>query len=149
MFKKPQWLALLLAFSLNSFAIDGLIDVASKHSFEDTADNLEKILLSNGMTVFARVPHSSDAQKIGIELQPVELIIFGNPQVGGKLMQCAKTVAIDLPLKALVWQDEDDQVWISYNDPVYLKERHNITGCDIQLNNISGALDKLTAAAAN
>ena len=87
MFKKLQWFILCLAFSLDSLATEGLISVASRYSFKNTADNLEKVLLSNGMTIFARVPHSSDALKVDIELKPTELIIFGNPQVGGKLMR--------------------------------------------------------------
>ena len=148
MFKKLQWLILCLAVSFNSFATDGLINVASQYSFNETVDNLEKVLLNNGMTIFARVPHSSDALKVNIELQPTELIIFGNPQVGGKLMQCAQTVGIDLPLKALVWQDEDGSVWISYNDPDYLKQRHDMATCDMQLKKVAGALNKLTTAAA-
>ena len=147
MFKKLQWLIIGLAVSLNSFAADGLINVASQHAFDETADKLEKVLLDNGMTIFARVPHSSDALKVNIELQPTELIIFGNPQVGGKLMQCAQTVAIDLPLKVLVWQDEAGGVWISYNDPEYLKARHDMATCDMQLKQVAGALNKLTAAA--
>ena len=149
MLKKLQWLTLCLALSLSSFASDKLISTASKHSFEDTANNLEKVLLNNGMTIFARIPHSNDAQKIGIELQPMELIIFGNPKVGSKLMQCASSIAIDLPLKALVWQDKNDKVWISYHDPEYFKEQHKMIDCDVQLTNVSGALKKLTAAAAN
>ena len=149
MFKKSQWLTLYLAISFNSFAAEGLINVLSQHSFEDTVNKLEDVLRDNGMKVFSRVPHSNDALKTGIELPSTELIIFGNPKVGSKLMQCAQTVAIDLPLKALVWQDKDDKVWISYNDPEYLKKRHTMEGCDMQLKNVSGALNKLTAAAAN
>ena len=149
MFKKSQWLTLYLVISFNSFAAEGLINVFSQHSFEDTANKLEEVLRDNGMKVFSRVPHSSDALKTGIELPSTELIIFGNPKVGSKLMQCAQTVAIDLPLKALVWQDKDNKVWISYNDPEYLKKRHHMEGCGMQLKNVSGALNKLTSAAAN
>ena len=93
MFKKSQWLVLYLVVSFNSFAAEGLINVFSQHSFEDTANKLEAVLRDNGMKVFSRVPHSSDALKPGIELPPTELIIFGKPKVGGKLMQCAQTVA--------------------------------------------------------
>jgi uncharacterized protein (DUF302 family) len=138
----------LLPLSFAAQAVDGMIDVASNHSVSQTANNLEKILKSKGMKIFGRVPHSKGAKGIGIELLPMELVIFGNPKVGSPLMKCASSVAIDLAQKALVWQDKSGSVWISYNDPQYLKKRHNIQGCDAVLTKVSGALAKFTAAAA-
>jgi uncharacterized protein (DUF302 family) len=138
----------LLPISFAAQAVDGMIDVASHHSVTQTADNLEKVLKSKGMKIFGRVPHSKAAKGVGIELLPMELLIFGNPKVGSPLMKCANSVAIDLPQKALIWQDSSGSVWISYNDPQYLKKRHNIQGCDAVLAKVSGALSKFTAAAA-
>ncbi len=136
----------LLSFS--SLAAQGVVNVRSAHSVEVTANNLEKVLLSKGMKIFQRIKHSAGAKKVGVDLRPTELIIFGNPKVGSPLMKCAQTVAIDLPQKALIWQDEDNAVWISYNDPEFLKFRHTIEGCDKVLNKVTGALAKMTAAAA-
>ena len=138
----------LLPLSISLFAADGVINVKSQHSVEKTANNLEKVLLSKGMKVFQRVKHSEGAKSVGININPTELIIFGNPKVGSPLMKCAPTVAIDLPQKAVIWQDDNQKVWISYNDPAYLKQRHNIQGCDKVLAKVSGALAKLTGAAA-
>ena len=100
------------------------------------------------MKIFQRVKHSEGAKSVGININPTELIIFGNPKVGSPLMKCAPSVAIDLPQKAVIWLDPNQQVWISYNDPAYLKKRHNIRGCDKVLAKVSGALSKLTGAAA-
>lgn len=138
----------ILHLSLPALAVEGMITIKSSHSMSKTADKLEQVLLSKGMTVFQRIKHSVAAKKVGIELQPMELIIFGNPKAGSPLMKCAQSVAIDLPQKALIWQDKNNAVWISYNDPAYLKKRHNMQGCDQALNKVSGALSKLTAAAA-
>jgi uncharacterized protein (DUF302 family) len=148
MYNKLLVIFALSTFSVNAMAIEGMIDVASNHSVSQTADRLEKVLKSKGMKIFGRVPHSKAAKGVGIEISPTELIIFGNPKVGSPLMKCANSVAIDLPQKALIWQDANGEVWISYNDPQYLKKRHNIEGCDKVLNKVSGALSKLTAAAA-
>ena len=148
MLKKFIFTLAILPFSLNAVAVDGMINVRSSHSVQKTANKLEKVLLSKGMRVFARVPHSTGAKSAGVDLRPTELIIFGNPKVGAPLMKCAQTVALDLPQKALIWQDENDAVWISFNDPGYLQKRHAINGCDEVLNKVSGALVKLTGAAA-
>lgn len=148
MVKKIMIALALLPLSLSVIAADGMINVKSNHSVTDTANKLEQVLLSKGMKVFIRVPHYKSAKSVGIELRPTELIIFGNPKVGSPLMKCAQSVAIDLPHKALIWQDADNAVWISYNDPNYLKKRHNIQGCDKVLAEVTGALSKMTAAAA-
>lgn len=127
-------------FTASAFATEGMISIKSAHSVAVTADRLEKILGSKGMTVFKRIDHAAGAQKVGKTLPPTELVIFGNPKVGTPLMLCSHSVAIDLPQKALIWQDEAGQVWFSYNDPQYLALRHNIQGCDEVLKKVAGAL---------
>lgn len=129
------------------FADSGLISVKSPHDVKTTADRLESTLKQKGMNVFIRINHAQGAQKVGKELRPTELIIFGNPKVGTPLMQCRQSVAIDLPQKALIWQDEKGQVWLSYNNPNYLVERHKISGCDAVVKKIEGALGKFAKAA--
>lgn len=148
MLKKITLIIALLPISFSGFASQGMVNVKSIHSVQVTANKLDNILQKKGMTVFKRVKHSQAAKSVGVVINPAELIIFGNPKVGSPLMKCAPTVAIDLPQKALIWQDNNQNVWISYNDPSYLKERHNIQGCDKVLNKVSGALSKLTGAAA-
>lgn len=136
--------ALMLSGSVMA---DGMVNVKSSHSVSLTADKLETVLKAKGMTVFNRINHSAGAAKIGQELRPTELVIFGNPKVGTPLMQCAQSVAIDLPQKALIWEDEQGTVWLSYNDPGHLQQRHNIQGCDEVLKKVSGALAKFSKAA--
>jgi len=127
-------------FTASAFATEGMINIKSAHSVAVAADHLEKILGSKGMTVFKRINHAAGAQKVGKTLRPTELVIFGNPKVGTPLMLCSHSVAIDLPQKALIWQDQAGQVWFSYNDPQYLALRHNIQGCDEVLKKVAGAL---------
>jgi len=130
-----------------SIATDGIIDIKSMFGVKETADRLEGILATKGMTIFTRINHSEAAKNVGIELRETELIIFGNPKVGSPLMQCQQSVAIDLPQKALIWKDAQGTVWISYNDPRYLQNRHNIPGCNEIITKISGALAGITKAA--
>jgi len=115
---------------------NGLIHLASPHSFADTQSRLEEIILRKGLTILARIDHSGDAAKAGLKMQPAHLLIFGNPKAGTPVMVAAPTAAIDLPLKALVWQGHQDAVWLSYNSPAWLKERHAIP--DALLQNIAG-----------
>lgn len=119
---------------------DGLVAVKSAHDVKQTADRLESILKEKGMTVFTRIDHAQGAQKVGKDLRPTELVIFGNPKVGTPLMLCAQSVAIDLPQKALIWKDDTGQVWLAYNDPKYLKKRHGIEGCDEVIAKVEKAL---------
>ena len=121
-------LSIILTMSL-AHADNGLIEVKSPYAVKKTADRLETVLEAKGMTIFARINHSEGAKKAGIELPATELIIFGNPKVGSPLMQCNRTVGIDLPQKALIWQDENGQVWLSYNNPKYLAKRHGLSDC--------------------
>ena len=132
---------------LAASAADGMITLKSSHSVSATADKLESLLKEKGMTVFNRISHSDGAAGVGLALRPTELVIFGNPKVGTPLMQCAQSVAIDLPQKALIWEDEAGQVWLGYNDPMYLKSRHDIGGCEAVLEKIKGALGSFAEAA--
>ena len=137
----------VLLLTTSAYADNGLISVKSAHDVKTTADRLESMLKQKGMTVFIRINHAQGAQKIGKELRPTELIIFGNPKVGTPLMQCAQSVGIDLPQKALIWQDAQGQVWLSYNDPNYLVERHQITGCGEVIKKVGKALGNFAKAA--
>ena len=139
---------LVLLPAIPVMAAEGVINVKSDFSVEETANRFERILNEKGMTIFQRVRHSDGAANVGIELRETELFIFGNPKVGSPLMQCQQSVAIDLPQKALIWEDGDAQVWISYNDPRYLEQRHEISGCEEVISKIEKALSGITAAAA-
>jgi uncharacterized protein (DUF302 family) len=115
---------------------NGMIHLSSPHSVLETLARLETIVQAKGLTILARIDHSGDAAKAGLKMQPTKLLIFGNAKSGTPLMIASPSVAIDLPLKALIWQDNDDIVWLSYNSPNYLKERHAIP--DNLLQNIAG-----------
>ncbi|MGY5452578.1 DUF302 domain-containing protein [Agarivorans sp. MS3-6] len=128
---------------------DGVISVASQHNVAQTAERMLQILEKKGMTVFNHVKHSQGAAKVDIELRDTELLIFGNPKVGSPLMKCQQLIALDLPQKALIWQDEAGKVWISYNDPEYLAKRHQMNGCEPVLAKVAGALAGISKAAAN
>ena len=128
-------------------ADNGLISIKSPHDVKNTADRLENALNAKGMTVFIRINHAEGAHKVGKTLRPTELVIFGNPIVGTPLMQCGQSVAIDLPQKALIWQDEAGQVWFTYNDPKYLANRHGLAGCDEVIQKIEKALGNFAKAA--
>jgi uncharacterized protein (DUF302 family) len=102
----------------------GIIDVPSRYSVPETLERIEAILKEKGITVFALVDHSGEAEKSGLKMRPTQLLIFGSPKGGTPLMVAAPRLAIDLPLKALAWQDEQGQVWLSYNSAEYLQQRH-------------------------
>jgi uncharacterized protein (DUF302 family) len=104
----------------------GLIDIPSNHSVDETVTKLEGILQAKGITLFALVDHSGEAAKAGMKMRPTKLLIFGNPRAGTPVMLAAPSSAIDLPLKILVWEDNQGKVWITYNSPSYLQERHNL-----------------------
>ena len=105
---------------------NGIIDKLSQHSVGETVERLRGILQSKEVTLFALVDHSGEAEKVGMKMRPTKLLIFGSPKAGTPLMQAAPSVAIDLPLKILVWEDGQGRVWVSYNSPAYLQERHGI-----------------------
>ena len=146
-FRKIVLPFLFLLSSGVALAADGLIMVKSNHSVAATADRLEAALSKIGMTIMNRINHAAGAESVNMELRPTELVIFGNPKVGTPLMQCSQTVAVDLPQKALIWEDENGQVWLGYNDPQYLKIRHAIEGCDPVLAKVEAALKNFARAA--
>lgn len=124
----------LSAFVSVAGAADGLIAVKSPHSAKATMDKLEGIVKQRGLNVFARIDHAAGAAKVGKTLRPTEVLIFGNPQGGTPFMECAQTAGIDLPLKALVWEDASAQVWLGYNDPGFLAQRHGVPQCAVAEN---------------
>lgn len=136
----------VLLFAPVAHAADGLIELKSPHSVQQTINRLEKLAQQNGLKIFVRIDHAAGAASVGKTLRDTELLIFGNPQGGTPLMQCAQTVAIDLPLKALAWQDETGQVWLAYNDPVYLARRHGAADC-AAVDKLEQALAAMTASA--
>lgn len=103
---------------------NGIITRQSKYSVKESLDRFAGLLAEKGITVFARIDQQAEARKVGLDLSPTELIIFGNPKSGTPLMAAAPLVALDLPLKLLAWSDGDGTVWLTYNDPAYLKQRH-------------------------
>jgi uncharacterized protein (DUF302 family) len=127
--------ALVLASaSVITMAADGLITIKSPHSAKDTMNRLEAVVKEKGLNVFARIDHAAGAAKVGKSLRPTELLIFGNPQGGTPFIECAQTVGIDLPLKALVWEDASSQVWLGYNDTAFLAKRHEVPACAAAVN---------------
>jgi uncharacterized protein (DUF302 family) len=105
---------------------EGIIKIPSHHSVDETVDKLETILKSKGVTLFALIDHSGEAEKVGLKMPPTKLLIFGNPKAGTPLMLVSPSAAIDLPLKILIAEDSQGKVWISYNSAAYLKERHGL-----------------------
>jgi uncharacterized protein (DUF302 family) len=106
---------------------NGIITTPSHHPVDETVERLKGLLQAKGITLFALVDHSGEAGKVGLSMPPTKLLIFGNPQAGTPLMLAAPSVALDLPLKILIWQDSGGKVWLSYNSPAYLQERHGLS----------------------
>jgi len=104
----------------------GFLSQRSQHSVDETVNRLKSILEAKGVMLFALVDHSGEAKKAGMDMRPTKLLIFGNPAAGTPLMIAAPTIAIDLPLKILIWEDADGAVWLSWNSPEYLQQRHNL-----------------------
>jgi len=136
----------LLAASTLCAAADGLVAVKSPHNAKATMDKFEALAKERGLNVFARIDHAAGAQRIGKTLRPTEVLIFGNPAGGTPLMECAQSAGIDLPLKALVWEDAQGQAWLGYNDPAWLAKRHEAAACPV-VENLKKALDGLAQAA--
>jgi uncharacterized protein (DUF302 family) len=109
-----------------SSTADGIIDKPGNHSVDETAEKLQAILRAKGIALFALVDHSGEAAKVGMKMRPTKLLICGNPKAGTPLMQASPSIAIDLPLKILIWEDAAGKVWVSYNSPTYLRERHHL-----------------------
>jgi uncharacterized protein (DUF302 family) len=104
---------------------DGIVTVASQHSVDDTVDKLVALIEARGLLLFARIDFHADAARAGLAMQPAQLIVFGNPRAGTPLMQAVPTAALDLPLKALIWRDDDERTWVSYNAVDWLQRRHH------------------------
>jgi uncharacterized protein (DUF302 family) len=130
--------------SMAPISDNGIINKASNHSVDETVNKLKGILQAKGVTLFALVDHSGEAEKAGLKMRPTKLLIFGNPKSGTPVMQASPSVAIDLPMKILVWEDAQGKVWASYNSASYLQQRHGIP--QELLPNI-GAAEALAAAA--
>ena len=131
-----KFLLLLLLVSAPIFAADsGLVTQPSRYTFSETVSKVEAVLKSKGLIVFAKVDHSGEAEKIGLKMRPTQLIIFGNPKAGTPVMLASPTLAIDLPLKVLIAEDDSGKVSVTFNSPAYLQARHNVK--DDLLKNIS------------
>lgn len=123
----------------------GMVRLRSHHTVPETMERVEAALRAHGLTIFCRVDHSGEAEKAGLAMRPTQVLIFGSPKAGTPLMVAAPTLAIDLPLKALVWEDAAGAVWLSYNSPEYLRQRHDVPADLIE--NIAGAGALLRQAA--
>lgn len=133
----------LACLGTSALAAEGLVAVKSPHGARATMDRLEAQVKKRGLNVFLRLDHAAGAAKVGKTLRPTELLVFGNPQGGTPFMECAQSVGIDLPLKALVWEDASAQVWVGYNDPAFLAKRHEVPQCPV-----AGNLQKALAGIA-
>ena len=126
----------------------GLVIKQSPHSVEDTEQRFVNLLQEKGLTVFTTIAHAQNAAGAALSLRPTKVVIFGNPKLGTPLMQCQQSLAIDLPQKMLIWENEDGQVQVAYNDPRYLGGRHRLDGCGQEvINTIAGALDNFSNGA--
>lgn len=128
---RPFGFALLLLVSVSAVAADGLVAVKSPFAAKETMNRFEENAKQRGLNIFARIDHAAGAAKVGKMLRPTEVLIFGNPMGGTPLMECAQSAGIDLPLKALVWEDAQGQVWLGYNDPAFLAKRHEVGQCPV------------------
>lgn len=139
-------LAMMVSQPLQA-APEGMISKKSPYSVKLTLDRLENILKKKGITIVTRWSHDAGAKRVGLPLRPTELLIFGNPKLGTHFFTSAQTAGIDLPMKALAWQDVSGQVWLGYNDPAYIAKRHGITDRGEIVKKMTAALDKMTSKA--
>ncbi len=141
--------AVILSLSLftQSALAEQLVTIESKHGVKETIDRLTETLKKRGIILMARINHAANVKTVGIELPPMELMIFGNPRLGGPLMQSNPQIGIDLPLKVLTWQDKGGKVWMAYTPPDTLKTRYGIKDRDAIFAKMTGALQGLTKAA--
>jgi uncharacterized protein (DUF302 family) len=123
--------------------VEGIVNLPTHSSVDETITHLQSMLQEKGVQIFALIDHSGEAKRAGIEMRPTKLLVFGNPKAGTPLMLAAPSIAIDLPLKLLVWEDAGGQVWISYNTPEYLQKRHSLP------QNLAAALGAVEAFAKN
>src|SRR5207253_8158229 len=129
--------------------MEGLTSIRSRFGPKETMDRLEAEIRAQGLTVFARIDHAAGAAEVGLTLPPTELIIFGNARGGTPLMQSEQTVGIDLPLKALVWQDAAGKTWLSYNEPRWIAQRHGVANAEQVVSNMAAALSAISRTATN
>jgi uncharacterized protein (DUF302 family) len=129
--------------------MEGLTTISSRFGPKETMDRLQAEIRALGMTVFARIDHAAGAAEVGLTLPPTELIIFGNARGGTPLMQSVQTVGIDLPLKALVWEDTAGKTWLSYNEPGWIAQRHGIANAEPVVSKIAAALSAISRKAAD
>lgn len=127
-----QWAVILIGLALPATVAsnptkkkNGIIDVPSNHPVDETVERVKGVLKIKGITLFAQIDHSGEGEKVGMKMRPTKLLIFGSPKAGTPLMLAAPSVAIDLPLKILVWEDAAGKVWLSYNSHEYLQQRHD------------------------
>ena len=143
------FLIILTTFLINGnlFAAEGTRDYVSNYSVDETLDRLEASVKAKGMTVFARIDHAAGARRVGLELRPTELLIFGNPKIGTRLMQSNQQAGIDLPVKALAWADANGTVRLTINSPDYLTRRHCINDQQAVVDKMTAALEKFAQGA--
>lgn len=150
MAKHLSALLIVLSFAVCGLAaaeVPGLVVKPSHYSVSETIDRLQAALTTKGIGIVARWNHSEKAQGVGVSVRPTELLIFGNPKLGSAFFTSAQTAGIDLPMKALAWEDADGKVWLGYNDPGYIAERHGIHDREETVHKMSGALAKLSDVA--
>jgi len=111
---------------MTAIPANGIVDIPSRHPVEETVEKLKNILQAKGVTLFDLIDHSGEAEKVGLKMPPTKLLIFGSPKAGTTLMLASPRVAIDLPLKILIWEDSEGKAWVSYNGPAYLQQRHSL-----------------------
>jgi uncharacterized protein (DUF302 family) len=128
-------------------AVQGLTTIKSSRPPHETMSRLEAAVEAKGLTVFARIDHAGGASAAGLSLRPTEVLIFGNAKGGTPLMQAAQTIGIDLPLKALVWQDASGETWLSWNDPAWLAARHSVSGMEAVVGKLAALLEDVAKAA--
>ena len=132
---------------MNTTAPEGLITIPSNFGPEETISRLEKEIIAQGIHIFAHIDHAAGAGSVGLTLRPTTVILFGSPRGGTPLMQANQTIGIDLPLKALVWQDANSKTFLSYNDPAWLAKRHGVTGLERATATLGQALSTIAAKA--
>jgi uncharacterized protein (DUF302 family) len=134
--------------SASAVTVEGLRTKRSESDFTRTVGRAEAAIESRGLTLIARIDHGENAERVGMELRPTTLLVFGNPEVGTRLMQARQRIGIDLPLKLLVWEDERGEVHVAYEDPAWIAERHAVSGEDPVIEKMQTALDGIASEAA-
>ena len=129
--------------------MEGLTSIRSRFGPKETMDRLQAEIRAQGMTVFARIDHAAGAAEVGLTLRATELIIFGNARGGTPLIQAAQTTGIDLPLKALVWEDASGTTWLSYNEPIWIAQRHSVANAEQVVSKMAATLSAISRTAAN